>query len=854
MRKSVLWILLLLTSCMELPEGVRQSLDLAGNNKRQLKKVLRHYNKNEADTLKFRAALFLIDHMKWHGNQTVTECQDSTIPKLVVKADSFYTATLGDTPNPEMEKKEILQQLDSFAIRFQNTIKKMAVAPPVTRTIAFNDLENINAEFLISHIDNAFDRWENSPYARNLPFDDFCEYLLPYRALHSNSLTLDGGTLYKQIGKQLERSEPYTLVNIVDRYNRYLRQMRNMLGSKPVEAYYGYYEMFFKKKFECVEQCEMECNVLRACGIPTAIDINIGNREFVGQHHHCVIIDTLGKPRPFNGESGFPRGKNWGYWPEIKLNIYRSLFGAQSDSPLFLKKTEEQIPINFRSPCMKDVTSYIKKVYPLTLKIDRKTENNLVWLYTYANSPEGIRAITWGITDSTGRAARFSNVVADMIYFPAVLNSQGEPEFCHTPIYVNRNLEEKKIIVYPLSHFFSTGQPDSVRLLLTRKFPYKENMQKLAEAMIGGKFYGANRKDESDRKELYTITEAPGPFLNEFRLNNKKAWKYYIYQAPEKKYADISILEFLTEASRGYPNTTPATPLEIFRPEDKTINNREYVKIIPQESEGKKAEYDGNMQTSSDRKKIVFEIDTPQIITRIRMAPKNADNIIKPHENYELMVWNNGWKSLENTYSQYNYLEFDNLSTQKLYWLRNHSRGREEVPFIIRNGEAAFIYYDLMQTIEYEEFVKIDNNGWICKASSEEGDNSPYEPGFARFAIDNDNSTCWHSQYTGQKFSYPHWLEIDTKQINEAAGFFVHPRGRDIARRILFETSVNGQDWTKVGQYIMNQEGTEQRFEFEKIIGFRYFRITFLDGYDPQPFTSIIETGILKEQYPIENN
>lgn len=845
MRNSILWILLLLTSCMELPEGVQQSLDLAGSNKSQLKKVLRHYHWHEADSLKFKAALFLIDQMKWHGNQTITECQDETIPELVAKADSFYATTLGDVPNSEMEKKEIIQRLDSFAIPFQKSIKEMVVQPPVTRSIKFSDLENIGSAFLISHIDNAFERWKESPYARQLSFDDFCEYILPYRSLNSNSLTLDGGVLYKQTGKQLERSMPYTLVNIIDRYNRYLRQMRNMLGPKPVEAYYGYYEMFFQKKFECVEQCELECNILRACGIPIAIDINVGNREFVGQHHHCVIIDTFGIPRPFHGEAGFPRGKGWGYWTDIKLNIYRSLFGAQKDSPLFLKKQDEQVPVNFRSPCIKDVTAYVKKVYPLTLKIDRKTENNLVWLYTYANNPEGVRAITWGLTDSTGQTAQFANVVGDMLYFPAVMNSEGQPEFCHEPIFVTRDHEKKQIMMYPLSHFFTSGQPDSINLLLTRKFPYKPNMKTLAEEIIGGKFYGANREDESDRKELYTITEAPGPYLNEFHLNNKKAWKYYIYQAPTDKYANISILEYLTEASRKYPNTAPVTPLEIFKPEDKNINNREYVKIIPQEHESKEPEYDGNMQTSSGRKKIVFEIDTAQVITKVRLAPKNADNIVKPNENYELMVWNNGWQSLENTYSRYNYLEFDNLSPHKLYWLRNHSRGREEVPFIIRNGNAAFIYYDLMQTIPHEEFIKIDNNGWTCQASSEEGDKGPYEDAFARFAIDNDNNTCWHSQYSREMFHYPHWLEVDTKQMNQADGFFVYPRC-DFPKKILFETSSNGQDWVKAGQYIMDEDRYEQRFEFGKTTEFRFFRITFLDGYNSQPFTSILEIGLLK--------
>lgn len=294
--------------------------------------------------------------------------------------------------------------------------------------------------------------------------------------------------------------------------------------------------------------------------------------------------------------------------------------------------------------------------------------------------------------------------------------------------------------------------------------------------MIGGKFYGCNNPEGKDKRELYTITEAPGPYLNEFPLNNRKAWKYYIYEAPEKRTANFAILEYLTEASRQYENTATPTPLEIFRPEDRQINTADFVKVLPKNAANlKDAEYDGNMQTSSGKKQIVFELDTPQILTRVRMAPKNADNIVKPNENYELMVWENGWQSLANTYSQYNYLDYPDLRTDRLYWLRNHSRGREEVPFIIRNGEPSFVYYDIMQAVEYEDYTQPDRKDWTCTASSEEPESGPYEPGYARFAIDNDPSTFWHSQYTGEKFQYPHWLKIDMKKRTGSMDFSYAP-------------------------------------------------------------------------------
>lgn len=850
MKNYILVILLALTACTPLPQGVEESLKIAGRNKWELKKVLRHYRKQEADSLKYKAALFLVDNMKWHGNDSEIKFPDSTIPDLVERADTFYYSVMGDVPNSAINKKTIKDSIAAFGKTYQEEIRQMKIQSPVREKIEFDDLKNIDADFLIAHIDNAFERWETSPFARSLTFDQFCEYLLPYRALSTNSLTLNGAETYRQWGKQLDKASPHSMATVITRYNVYLSNMRTILGPKTVKSNLGYYELFFKKELECVEQCELECNILRAYGVPTAIDINVGNREFVGQHHHIVTFDSLMNPHPFHGEAGFPGGKNWGYREDIKFNIYRSLFGAQEDSPLFLKKETEKLPLGFYDPCTKDVTSYIKRVYPLTLSLSHKTDNNLAWLYSYANNSQGYRAITWGMVDSTGTRAHFENVVSDMLYFLVTLDAEGNPEFHGEPLYIPRNPDALDLLVQPISQFYTPEQGEKTTIRLVRKFPYKENMKKLAQDMIGGKFYGCNNPEGKDKRELYTITEAPGPYLNEFPLNNRKAWKYYIYEAPEKRTANFAILEYLTEASRQYENTATPTPLEIFRPEDRQINTADFVKVLPKNAANlKDAEYDGNMQTSSGKKRIVFELDTPQILTRVRMAPKNADNIVKPNENYELMVWENGWQSLANTYSQYNYLDYPDLRTDRLYWLRNHSRGREEVPFIIRNGEPSFVYYDIMQAVEYEDYTKPDRKDWTCTASSEEPESGPYEPGYARFAIDNDPSTFWHSQYTGEKFQYPHWLKIDMKKKNRIDGFFVRPRGRDIAKHIEFEVSNDGENWTQAGNFVMYNEGSIQEFMLKEPQEARFYRITFKDGFGSTPYANVVETGVLQSRY-----
>ena len=62
--------------------------------------------------------------------------------------------------------KEARKKLEHFSYR---TLKRVY------------DAKVIRAEFLIHHIDQAFEVWEKRPWNKYLPFDDFCVLIFPYR-------------------------------------------------------------------------------------------------------------------------------------------------------------------------------------------------------------------------------------------------------------------------------------------------------------------------------------------------------------------------------------------------------------------------------------------------------------------------------------------------------------------------------------------------------------------------------------------------------------------------------------------------------------------------------------------------
>lgn len=107
-----------------------------------------------------------------------------------------------------------------------------------------------------------------------------------------------------------------------------------------------------------------------------------------------------------------------------------------------------------------------------------------------------------------------------------------------------------------------------------------------------------------------------------------------------------------------------------------------------------KAEYDGNPQTSPEPYPTIrFMLKKPQLVTKVRMMPLNADNGIIAGNQYELFCWDNGeWKKILSQQAKYNYFAVS-VPSGSLLWLRNLTKGKEELLFYIDdNGQQKFIY------------------------------------------------------------------------------------------------------------------------------------------------------------------
>lgn len=694
MKNSIFIILICcLGACQPIPDEVSESLELAGPNGRELKKVLRHYSWSARDSLKFKAACFLIEHMRWHYSAKQVVNIDPQFESLCGVADSAYHAVwleLGGRLDSLNRCEKILKKRLKW---LTDSVRKCQFRRSEVRSGVFSDLFFMDSEFLIGHINNAFCQWQQSVFARHLSFDEFCEYLLPYRSLQGYPLTASGEVLAEKYRMFVCRDTAESLAEHIRRYNRRIAAGRNLLGWRKIKDF-GIYNLSFRGH-DCIDVAVWGADILRACGIPVKVEYCDAYRSYAGRHFYCVALDTAGRWEGFNAEIEVPLPYQWNIGS--MMNVYRFCYGAQKDSPYFLRNKEEYLPALFATPCIREVTAERADVAEVCLPFPVKSSNRLAYLAAFQARGE-LAPVTWGVIDSVRQEVHFANTMLRRLYFPVYYEGKELRSF-GSPFYVVRDTTVAEGFRVQV---FQTDTLDKKDVLLTRKFSRKPKMVRLAEELVGSTFIGANRSDFSDARILYTIKTPPKPGFQDYVLSQPVKYRYLRFKSPdEHPHANVGTVEYLTDRKYGYTNVGKPVPLTVCSPAEAADSGtgRQWVKLMdaPWEKMKRRPEADGNMQTApSAYRMVTMCLKQPQIVCRIRFAPKNADNGIHRGEEYELFYWDKGWHSCGYQIPQYEYLEFDHVPQNTLLWLRNYSSGTEEMPFIMKDGEQVFVYPDII--------------------------------------------------------------------------------------------------------------------------------------------------------------
>jgi len=688
-------IVFLVCNCTNYSPELTEALILSGENRKELLCVLDHYE-HDKDSLKYKAACFLIENMRWHKTYQKVQYVDPKIPKLYEKLDYLYTKALNgfDKVSALDSNRFLEERLGNYSYVVGSLMEITSLDTNViTRHGVFEDCCEVDADFLIFHIDNAFKVWRESKYAKNLDFDDFCEYILPYRSFWGTTFLYSGAWLNERFAKHLWRGTTSDFRGYLKRYNHYVNKMYMFAYPFRLNERIGICDLFLNANKDCALLADNACNVFRACGFPVTVDYTIAFKAYTNRHFYCSYWDSAGTWRRFNP------GFNWivetcptGHVP---LNLFRNTFAAQKDTPYFLRAKAEKIPGELASPCIKDVTGEVSEQVELALPFTKETDNHLAYLCTCSGDfTSGLVAVTWGSIDNASKQVVFKHALYNTLYFPMYMKDEVLCSFGE-PFYVIKDSLARS--GFRLCHLYENPDiREKGNLLLTRKYPLKSALVEAMERMVGGRFEGANREDFSDAETLFTISEPPRPYWQEYVLNNNRAYRYYRYVAPFGwSWVNVAELEFLVRGDVVRSYTSSVTPLPIFKEEDISLSQDDHwVQVLEKDTVEmrKKPYFDKNILTSSWGSSCVVKMPEQLVIERVRMIPRNAGNDVQPGDRYLLLYWDNEWKKFGVQRAKYNFLKFENVPLNKIYWLRNLDRGIEDLPFVYEDGRQKFIY------------------------------------------------------------------------------------------------------------------------------------------------------------------
>lgn len=620
----------LLISCNNATTRLEYSLQNAGSNRIELEKVINHYSGNVKDSLKLKAAIFLIENMVGHYTlvgkdiDKYREYCDKALQngyiKQEINTEGIVTQEYFDSVS--YFSKKIFDILISHSLNDKNNSSKV------------EDIRTLTADYIIKHIDASFRIKDESPWLQDIDFNYFLEYILPYRIeneyadLWRDSIILPESyynliTYYEDINHNIMQTGLFLdMLKEPDFDRNFIRQFLN------IDFNTSCYEAHISSVFK-----------LRSMGIPASLDFTPAHPNRNGRHYWCAILSPNIRDGSRNLFQHYSAAK-----------IYRYTYSRQ----IQVQKNEtEYIPTLFRTPFIKDVTDEYLRATDLIVPIERKPSYEPIYSYLCVFNNRQWEPIA--ITSYSKTNIRFPKMGRNVLYLP---------------IYYRGKL--KHSLNYPFT-VDNTGNIKYLRpcndkkteITLTRKYPIKKIVYDYYETLDKLIIEGSNCPNMGFDTLCCLDTKKCG--TASFKLSSKTHYQYYRLSNNKQEPAHIAEIYLL---DKNGIRTNSVSPLDF----SEAFDNNPLSYIVLRENE-----------------KILINLNRPTFVDKIIYSPRSDGNWIYPGNTYELLYYDiDGWHSLGKQVAKDCKLYYNNLPSDALYWLRNLTTGIEERPFSLENGKIRF--------------------------------------------------------------------------------------------------------------------------------------------------------------------
>jgi hypothetical protein len=626
------------------------ALKIAGDNRPELEKVLKHYRN---DSLKYKAAVFLIENMPGHYTRSDTAYMNA-----------YYAAIDSVMLLCKNESDKMRDSLFHQTVaRFTNLQQKL-----------IGDIHIIKSGYLIDHIDRAFFSLQMGDWAQHINFDDFCEYLLPYKVCEAQDLDDwreylihygDTATLTRLSYCGLYKNAAYMACRTIN--NSLQDHVRKRWGGDRTN-YIPVRKMSSLLKIPsgiCDDYCYMELALMRAHGIPVIMDYTPQWSSRALGHSWLVLIGTSGTKVVFESLGPDPLCS---YKEAPMAKVFRKTY-ARNKEIVKIHRSEKYIPPKFATPFMKDVTEEYQATVDLTFPVKDSRNHTYAYLSVFNNA--SWVPVHWGKLKN--KKVRFDKMGRRTAYLPVFYEGSGIRAFSDP-------------VVVLLSGEVKTLKADtSVRqhLTLLRKHPPLERVYNVAHLVMGGKIQIASDSLFTDSVTLHTIEEF-GVVAREINLGGRAdSARYWRYLSPDSSYCNMAELFFYEKDS--------VTPImgEIIGTSGSKTNDDRFTKA---------AVFDRDALTFFNAPQeshcwVGLDFGRPVCIDRIIYYPRSDGNNIEIGHEYELFYWEDGqWQSLGRKKADSARLEYERCpGGNALFLLHDYTKGNEERIFTYENGEQVWL-------------------------------------------------------------------------------------------------------------------------------------------------------------------
>lgn len=595
------------------PTPLDEALQLSGKNRIHLEQVLRHYSLHPADSLKYRAACFLIENMPGHGwyEGTELDAYHHWVDSACATTNEAFKATLHEAC---LQWEEMLEKLTFL-----------------------EDIKHLDSNFLITHIDSTFGAANKRPWLKTLTFEQFCEYILPYRVGHERP------RLLYRLQDSLYQTEVKSLLN----YDDVLRDASLIFRLQPPYNSFAQSTPNVYKTFHlhstiigCVSTATYHLWMSKLFLYPSVMDLTPAYPFRDGRHCWNMVYDN----------TQTSRFKKFIQENNDYAKVYRQTFSKHLKP---ISHNNEYIPPFFKEKFYQDVTA--DYIITSDITITPQTPISATAAYLCVFNELKWEPVAWAPQEKNG--FKFNNVGRGIVYLP-VIYTTPKPTAISFPFILYPTGQTKKL------------QPDTINLCtlrLYRKYPQKHtieyNNQRFTEAFI-----------EASNDSTFHSKDSLGSFSE--ILNSQWAVTPITKHKPYRYWQIKSSKQFIIGECMLY--------------------NTRGKRIIPPESSiiGKREAFDNNPISyifSDNTCKLTIDLGYPQILSKIECLLQNDGNSVWPGHCYELFYHNgNKWVSLGIKEAQDRWIEFENIPGNALLWLRDLTTGRQERIFTVTDNIINF--------------------------------------------------------------------------------------------------------------------------------------------------------------------